>query len=371
MKKNRNEIQKDIVNSLPIPFHGLLEISMRVGKTKIAIDTIKKEKCKSILWVTNSPKLRDEDIPNEFIKWKAKGYLKKTKIITYHKLSEETGKYDKIILDEIQFITPNNSINLLNSKLKYNSILGMTGKLPTHKEKWEIYNQLKLRIHERISIDDAVDLGLIADYKVFVVSTQLNNKDKNIEAGKKGEKFKTTELANYNYLTNIVNRAMYSNNKNWAKFAILNRLRFIYTLPSKLEAAKILLKSLKGRTLLFMGSIDHAEQISKYTYHSKTDKTDLNKFLNNEINILGCVNAGGTGFTFLNTDNIIIAQANSNKRGDVNQKLTRSLTEQKGFKGNIYILCCENTVDENWVSSALESFDKSKISYITIKNYIK
>ena len=61
-------------------------------------------------------------------------------------------------------------------------------------------------------------------------------------------------------------------------FLILQRMRFIYNLPSKLEAAKYILKHIipiEDRTLIFCGSIAHAEELSKNTYHSKTDDIDL------------------------------------------------------------------------------------------------
>ena len=97
---SKNLIQQQIVESLPNPCHGLLNLAPRVGKTKIGIDVIKKEKSKKILWVTPNTKLRDEDIPAEFKQWKATSYLKKTDIICYASLASHKGKYDKVILDD-------------------------------------------------------------------------------------------------------------------------------------------------------------------------------------------------------------------------------------------------------------------------------
>ena len=68
--KSKTEIQKEIVEGLQEPSHGLLRLAPRVGKTKIGIDIIKKEKPKRILWVTPNAKLRDVDIPTEFKIWK-------------------------------------------------------------------------------------------------------------------------------------------------------------------------------------------------------------------------------------------------------------------------------------------------------------
>ena len=96
---SRELIQQEILNNIPNPAHGLLQLAPRVGKTKLAINIIKREKPKKILWITPNTKLRDEDIPAEFKQWKATTYLKKTDIICYASLVNHTGNYDKIILD--------------------------------------------------------------------------------------------------------------------------------------------------------------------------------------------------------------------------------------------------------------------------------
>ena len=99
---SRDLVQQEILDNIPNPAHGLLQLAPRVGKTKLGIDIIKREKPKKILWVTPNTKLRDEDIPAEFKQWKATNYLKKTDIICYASLANHKGNYDKIILDEYQ-----------------------------------------------------------------------------------------------------------------------------------------------------------------------------------------------------------------------------------------------------------------------------
>lgn len=97
---SRNLIQQEILDNIPNPAHGLLQLAPRVGKTKLGIEIIKREKSKSILWITPNTKLRDEDIPAEFKQWKALNYLKKTDIICYASLANHIGNYDKVILDD-------------------------------------------------------------------------------------------------------------------------------------------------------------------------------------------------------------------------------------------------------------------------------
>lgn len=366
--KERNEIQEDIVNNLPIPCHGLLNLAPRVGKTKITIDIIKKEKPKRILWVTPNTKLRDEDIPAEFKLWKATTYLKRTDIICYASLSDHVGKYDLIILDEYQNITDNNAQPILNGKILYKNIIGLSGTHPRHREKKTLYERLGLEILVSISIDEAVEKKLIAPYKITLIECELNNVDKNIKAGSKDRPFFTTELAQYRYFTKSIAEKI-ELGITVPKFYYLNRMRFIYNLKSKNEFAKKFISKLKGRTLVFTGGIPWTEFISPHTYHSKTDDIDLQKFLKKEIDLLACVNAGGVGFTYEGVDNFVIVQVNSDMKGDATQKIARSLVLQDDYIANIYIIYVGDTVETQWITKVISSLNQNNIIQKSHKDY--
>lgn len=368
VKMSREIEQQELLDDYKIGTSGIYLLSPRFGKTRLTINIIKKIKAKKILWVTPSVKLRDVDIPKEFIKWKAKTYLDKTKIITYHSLHLVKDKYDIVILDEIQEVTLNNTEGFFNGDITTKSILGLTGTMPKHEEKLDIINRLKLNIFKEITIDEAVDKGFVADYTVKVIECNMNDTDKTIKAGSKKKPFMTTEFKQYQYLDNTVRKAMFSNNQGLMKFAILNRMRAIYNSKTKENIGHLLLKTLKGRKLIFSGSIEQAERFSKNTYHSKTDDIDLNNFLEEKIDTLACVNAGGTGFTYKNVDHFIIVQSNSNKKGNFTQKMTRSILKQGDYIAQIWVVSLLNTKDEDWVANALTEFDTKKIEYINIKN---
>jgi superfamily II DNA or RNA helicase len=359
----RTRIQDELIDSLPEESHGLLKLSPRSGKTRIAIKIIKNEKPESILWVTPNTKLRDEDIPQEFATWSAKRYLKKSTIICYGSLSAISGHYDKIILDEYQDITPANSEPFFNGQITYNSIIGLSGTHPKHQEKLDIYERLGLRTLADMSIDEAVDKGIVADYNITVVEVDLDDTEKVIEAGNAKKKWLQTEKQQYQYLDQAARVAMFQRRKD-AQFKILSRMRAVYNSLSKEKAAKWLIDNLDGRKLVFSGSIKQAEKLSPHTYHSKTSNEDLQAFLKQEIDLLACVNAGGVGFTFRGVDVFIITQANSDKKGETTQKLTRSLLKQgEDYKADIYFLCLLGTQDAKWIEKALENFDKSKVTY--------
>jgi len=368
MKDNRKKVQEEILKELKYPVHGILLLSPRIGKTKLGIEIIKHEKPNKVLWITPSTKLRDEDIPREFEEWKAKSYLSKTDIICYSSLSKQEGIYDKIIFDEIQFITENNVGNFFNGKLKTRTVLGLTGTMPEHKEKLDLIKKFRLFVLKDISIDNAVEQNVVSDYKIKILEVPMNDTLKNIKAGTKDKPFFTTEKAAYEYHSKNIAKMMFVKEKQRLQFAILNRLRFIYKSPTKLETAKHLIKYLKGRKLVFTGSIEHAEALSDHTYHSKTNRDHLNLFLDQKIDLLACVNAGGTGFTYKNVDYFIIVQADSNKSGGFIQKLARSLLLQKNYKAEIWIISLQQTQDEVWISNALKQLDQNKIEYVNIKN---
>lgn len=366
--KNKKEIQKEIVDNLPNPSHGLLCVAVRAGKTKITIDIIKKEKPKTILWVTVNSKLRDIDIPQEFKKWKAQKYLENTKIICYQSLSKIEGDFDKIILDEYHCLTENNSKNLLNGKIKYKTILGLSGTHPKNLEKNQLLSKLNLKVLKFLGIKEATQKSLIAPYRIFLIPTQINMKDKDVKSGNNKITFYQTEKQKYDYLTKCLteNQYLLPNKRKDPKILALNRMRFIHNLKSKQDKIKSFLKTLKGRTIIFSANIDLANSLSPYTYHSKTDDSNLKKFLDGKINTLSCVNMGGTGFTFTNVDNFVICQANSDILGATTQKIGRSLVLQKDYVANIYMFYIENTVDEDWVNSSLSNFDRDNIKILRV-----
>lgn len=358
---NKTLLQKDILKSLPKNPHGLLLLAPRLGKTYLAIQLIKRDKYKKVLWVTPNTKLRDEDIPNEFIHWDCENLLKNITIICYASLSKHRGNYDCVILDEYQDISIQNSIPLIQKLIKYNNIIGLSGTHPNHYEKNLIFQKLNLRVLKTISIEEAVDKKVIAPYKITTIGVKLNSTDKDVLSGNKNKSFYQTEFQKYNYLTSKVEEAKLSGNNIKMRQSALQRMFFIHNLKSKRDFAKKLIKSLKGRTLIFCSNINQAEEVCENTFHSKTNNKKLDDFINNKINTLACVNAGGTGFTYKNVDNLILIQCDSNNKGNTVQKIARSLVLQEGYTANIYILYSKNTVDEEWVNRSLKDFDNDKI----------
>lgn len=365
--KEKSKLQADIVNSLPLKPHCRLILAPRSGKTKLMIDVIKKNKPKSILWVTPNPELF-KAIEAEFITWKAKRFLPKLTLSSWAGLSNVAGEYEMIILDEEQFITENNSINLQNGVLKYDYIVSMTGTKSRDKTKIEIYKKLNLEVFYSLTIDDASDNGILADYEINVIYTKFDPKDMiYLENKTKGTRYPIQEESMYLSVTHSLKYA-----KGKAKtFHALKRMHLVHNAQAKFRVAHELLSNLPGRKLVYCSNIKQANHLTDKTYHSKTTNEKLHQFMNNEIDLLAMVNAGGVGFTFRNVDHLVMIQTDSDNNGLTSQKITRALLAQSSdYKAKIWIVCLNGTVDAQWVQSTLKSFNPQKINHITSKNYL-
>ena len=364
--KEKTELQKKIISEIKSKPHGRFLLPPRSGKTKIMIDIIKRENPKSILWATPSVKLAKEDIPKEFEIWNAKDYIDRLTTVTYASLRKTEGYFEMIILDEDQSVSELNMSNLLNKKLTYSYICSMTGTPTKHEYKNEIYKKLNLKILYDLSINDAVDIGLLSNYNINILNVEMN-KEKNIKVVYGNKHFFTSEKNQYEYYNKKVEEAKNNNFLGLKKFT-LNRMRIIKNSNSKLKAAKELLSRLDGKILVFCGSISQAEKVCKHTYHSKKNDSDLKLFQNDEINKIAMVNSGGIGFTYKRLDHLILIQCDSDRNRITSQKICRILLKQKDYKANIWIICLKDTQDEKWVNSTLQNFDQSKIKYVNYGN---
>lgn len=353
--KIQKEITECIINN---NFNGLFEAAMRSGKTKIIIDALKSFKGNNILWITNSTNQRDVDIPSELKKWK--NTAKNLNIICYQSIKNITKFYDLIILDECQDLTINH-VNYL--KNHYKNILACTGTIPNKKTKLDLYKLLNLKIIYRLSVDEAVENKLIANYKIEIWNHKLNNIDKNvkIEWKKNNEikSFYTTEQERYNYLSRRL--AELIDLRKDTKFAAINRLKYIANTKTKLDiVTSYLSNNPDKRILIFCDNIEQAEKITLLTYHSKTDDSCLKAFKDGDINHLSTVNKVNTGETFTNLDEIIIIASDSSNVKTV-QRIGRSLMFKHGYTAKIIILCAYETKEKEWLDKALLDLSNDNI----------
>lgn len=363
INENRSIIQETALLSIENNHgKGILTMATGTGKSKIPIDYIRKHKKKRIALIVPTEKLRDSNWKNEFIKWKAKVHWKNVDAYCYasaHKIKNKN--YDLVILDECHNITPL-SIQFFENNT-CGDIIALTATLPKE-DKMFLLSKVGLEVTYECSLDLAVGLGIVSPYNITVVYTDLNSVDKNVLSGNKQKTFYTSEYSSYEFHNKRV-ASFYGKNKT---MAALSRMRFIYNLKSKTDAAQFLLDKVipqSKKTLIFTGSINQAELLCSHSYHSKTNDKDLEAFIKGKINRLSCVEGLNEGINIPYVQYGLATQLNSNSK-DIVQRLGRLIRLFEGHQAHLYILCCRNTVDENWVNSALSEFDQNNIEYVHI-----
>ena len=397
-------------------------VTMRAGKTKIAVDKIKRDKPKTILWVSPSNELLDQ-LEEEFSKWKAKAHFKKVTTLNWASLGNHVGHYDLIVLDEEQKITPLNSTSLRDKTLTADSILSMTGTPTRDPEKKKLLDELGIKPYFVYNTDEAIDDGVVSDYIINVVKIPYNAyglgtyrwyqaKIDELKVGRyhlegRGLQIKFTEsgktvalklytkssdkpgnlFALFNTIFNagylvldddkgvLASKIVLGNNtyflqldgtvtKKIPKEFLLGRQRSLGV--SKLKtvvAQRLLAKWEQERVLIFVGnSTAQAEEICPHSFHSGTDNSSLQEFTKHAINHIAMVNSGSVGFTYRDLDKLLLLQVDSDKNGTTSQKIARStLYQGEDYVASIWILCVMGTEDERWVQSFVEKQNRRTV----------
>jgi len=356
---------------------GTVEGATGIGKSKIFLDCLeylRKLISPKTLLVVPTEGMRDIDWPDEFAKW---GVSEEgVKKVCYASLSKvKLENYDFICYDEYHNLTVPNLLKL-QTMLQYKpiKILGLTATLPkqadwpSEVERVHLLRTLVPSVY-KITTDEAVDLGLIADFEVHVLKFELDSKNLNIEAGGK-TKYKTTEKSQYLYLTKQLQKAMYGKNENLKFMAMSKRTQFIYNLPSKYRLAKQVMERLNvegKRTLLMAGSIEQANLLcGDDVFHSDSSRDAYDRFQRKEIAVLGAVKALDEGVNLCDPDQLLISQINSGERRLV-QRCGRILRYRPDYKALIVILVALDTADEKWYEKAIQGFETSRIKVTHVK----
>jgi superfamily II DNA or RNA helicase len=352
----------------------LVKAGTGVGKSKIglelAIDTQEP-------WVILVPStILHQTWKDEAAKW---GYSEdrwNPEIYCYasaHKLDPVSVKGTNVILDEAHRVTERNWPFIKAFLGTHGKLICLSATVPYKKK--DLLAELGIFKEHTVnySLDSAVEDNLVSDYKIEVVQFPLANTTKEVEAGKKGAKFMVTEQQGYTFVDQRARQAMYFNNPNAIKFAMLNRMRYIYNLPSKLRLAQLLLSKLPKdkKVLIFCGSIMHANAVCPHRYHSKTTLDDYEAFCEGKIHQLAVVQSVAEGVNIPNIDYAILMQVQSEDLHTI-QKIGRALrkTDDPDKCSRIVIFEAQSTQDSKWVANAIQSFDPAKVDYISLSQIL-
>jgi len=142
------------------------------------------------------------------------------------------------------------------------------------------------------------------------------------------------------------------------------RMKALMEYETKERYAKHLLQHVDDKCIVFCNTTEQAERVCSNSYHSKNKNSEdnLEKFKRGEFNCLSAVVQLNEGVNIPNLKYGIILHAYSNERKAA-QRIGRLLRLNPDQTAYIHILAYKDTVDTDWVISALSDLDQTKIKY--------
>jgi superfamily II DNA or RNA helicase len=360
--KKREEIQKEASSKIKeCKFQGIVLVSPRVGKCKIAIDalnTIKKTELRILVIAPKVPILKEWE--TEVVKWNLNSNIS----VDYcwsNSLKKNKKKYDLIIADECHAYNLKVLAQLRGKQIQGSRILGLTGTLD-QKAEFDIGNILSIYPIYTYSIEQAIKDGIVADYEIICVGCELDDTNKTIEAGNEETRFYQTEKEAYTYWNNRYNRDKELMRYKNLRFLSSKRMDIIYRSQTKLDKTKEIIDQYK-RCLIFSGRQEIADQLGDGSFHSKSNKENLMLFKDKKINKLSVIGMISMGVTIPKLKVAIFNQLKSVEALACQQAM-RTMNLEGSKKATVIIVYLKDTQDEIWLQSAVQGFEKSKIKYI-------
>jgi superfamily II DNA or RNA helicase len=279
------------------------------------------------------------------------------------------GTYHKLYLDECHALKESHEPGLKAHAAKKRSILGLTGTPPAqaHSEKGRLVATY-CPIVVDYTTDEAVLAGLLNDYRLVVHRLPLRTARDYVLTTKSGSQFTTSERDNYAYWSKRLASA--AQDPLPIETLRILRMQSLMNYPGKGHYMRYLADQQTDKVLLFTCNQQQAEAQAEHTYHSKNkhSQANLDKFNAGNIQRLACVAQLSEGISIPNLRVGIIWHAFGNERKAA-QRIGRLLRLNPDQTATVHLLAYQDTVDEQWVAQALESFDPAKISYVDVTGY--
>jgi len=358
---NREIVQADALSIAMQHKRCGLGISMGVGKTRIAIEHLKKNynpfikalvviPKKSVIksWYDELNKINDTVLEDHIT------------FTTYLSLKKRNpNDYDIVYLDECHSLLPGHEVFLSQFQGK---ILGLTGTPPRDRqsEKGKMV-QKYCPMRYLFDVDKATDSKILNDYQIIIHELQLSKLPTLKKKNKNGGHWWTTEAKDYEYVTG---RCRDAQTPKQQQFARIMRMRALMEYNSKEIYTKSLLSNMNDKCIIFANTQKQADRVCKFSYHSTNKKSEdnLELFKDGRIHQLSCVLQLSEGVTIPNLKQGIIMHAYVNEKKTA-QRIGRLLRLNPSERATCHILCYKGTQDATWVKSALKGFDQNKIKY--------
>tara|TARA_R110002074_G_scaffold11696_1_gene43496 strand:+ start:237 stop:1412 length:1176 start_codon:yes stop_codon:yes gene_type:complete len=315
-----------------------------------------------------------EQFKDEFIKWGFEHLLESIEVMCYQSAYKLKGNhYDIVVCDEIHLgLSPEYRKFFKNNT--YDKLLCMTATLPEEQEYQELLETIS-PIAYKITLDECVNLGLVAPYEIICVPIKLTD----------------VEQADYKKANNTFVYAKYV----LGQFDAFDQAKFIMgpgknTASSQEKAAaaqfyrsirarktvvdhadnkiamlqKIVIKSIGEKILVFGGSNEFTNKLADATetfstvYHSgKTKKQKekaLEDFRSGDKPVLCSTKALNQGFDVADATMAVICGLTS-KGLTMIQRVGRIIRYQPNKRGKIICLYVKDSQEEKWLKSSVKT----------------
>lgn len=358
---SKNMIQAEALSALKGCKRGGLGITMGGGKTLIGLRHM------ADLYQPGDHFLVVAPRRSIFATWEkaAAGFglsylLPAIRFTTYLSLNGQPFDYKAIYLDECHSLLYTHEIWLLQYQ---GYIVGLTGTPPRfpNTEKGQMVKRFCPIIYTYLT-DEAVDDGILNDYRILIHHLRLNEqKTLRLLNSKTGQEWYTSEAESYRYWNGKMEKATLIPDREDEKLR-LQRMRVLMGFPSKVSYARRLLEKTDDKTIVFANTQKQAEEICAYSYHTanKQSRQNLDLFQNGAIRCLSSVAQLNEGINIPGLKEGIILHSYSNERKSA-QRIGRLLRLNPEDIALAHVLCYDGTVDEQWVHAALQDFDREKV----------
>lgn len=354
----QDEIQEEIIEKT-LKFYsdnekGYLNLAMRVGKTRITLEVLKRKgyEIGQILIAYPDNKLLETWL-NEMKTWDFNNpCIRYVNFSSLKKCNDQD--YDVIICDEFHSLSPNEE-DLLK-ELKSSMWLFLSGTISGEtKEKWPEFKEIA-----NYSTLEGIDDGILADYQISVHLVSLD--DKVLTPNKKGKML--SEKKKYDNYSYVIQKLREDGKPTMAVALARNRLSL--SSIGKMSYVKQMLSKMKDkRVIVFTGLSAVADGIGIPSYHSKSSSDfAFHAFKHKHINHLALANMGKMGVTYPDLDSVILLNFTYNAE-ESSQILNRAIKlDYHGKIADLHVICLNEPPEIKKIKESLSMLDESKIKYI-------
>lgn len=359
----KNEVQRIIIDKIKNAlFRGIVLASVRSGKTRILLTTIR-EMSDNDLNTNILVGYPNTDIKNSWIDECEKlEYYPNITYSTFKSLKKvQDNKYDFVVFDESHAIPPDNILPIVSKIVKNNDKVILASGTYSEDTLLNLKFSTGLQQIVNYSTDDAINDGIVNNFKVEVHLFKLDN-TKSVQFGGL-KKWYSTDYKECQRMSKKIDNSFGQDKM----MAALFRMKMINSCQSLIRNVQQWIKDNPDkRFILFTGDEKVGMNYNIPMFNSKSKNNDVLKdFQEYRSNSLCLIKKGGTGVTYEGLDTILITDINSNSE-TLEQRCGRSLLFEEGKESTVHIFCSTEEFQLNWLNKSLSSINSNRINY----NYI-